>query len=214
MKHHTKDKGDIGLTKVIADLTENGFIISLPISEHQQYDLIADYEGKLIRIQIKYRSLSINNKTISFSCKTSHVGLNGKSILRKYEKNDFDLYAIYSPSTKRCYYVPNVGQKHITIAEKQIQSYTKFYWYEDFLNPLIDEMPKKRSGCDFENFNPPVLSILKYGKLKVENRPKFEELKNEIKELGYVGTGRKYGVSDNAVRKWEKKDEKELNNNL
>jgi hypothetical protein len=29
-------------------------------------------------------------------------------------------------------------------------------------------------------------------------------LLDEIKELGYCGTGRKYGVSDNAIRKWLK----------
>jgi hypothetical protein len=29
-------------------------------------------------------------------------------------------------------------------------------------------------------------------------------LLGEIKELGYVGTGRKYGVSDNAIRRWVK----------
>lgn len=38
---------------------------------------------------------------------------------------------------------------------------------------------------------------------KVE-RPSKEILLNEIKELGYRGTGRKYGVSDNAIRKWVK----------
>lgn len=35
-------------------------------------------------------------------------------------------------------------------------------------------------------------------------RPSFEELKREIKNEGYSATGRKYGVSDNAIRKWEK----------
>lgn len=38
---------------------------------------------------------------------------------------------------------------------------------------------------------------------KVE-RPSKEILLNEIKEFGYRGTGRKYGVSDNAIRKWVK----------
>jgi hypothetical protein len=35
-------------------------------------------------------------------------------------------------------------------------------------------------------------------------RPEFGRLCNEIKELGYSGTGRKYGVSDNSIRKWIK----------
>lgn len=35
-------------------------------------------------------------------------------------------------------------------------------------------------------------------------RPPYKQLLEEIKELGYTGTGRKYGVSDNAIRKWKK----------
>jgi hypothetical protein len=38
---------------------------------------------------------------------------------------------------------------------------------------------------------------------KVE-RPTQEQLLTDINELGYCGTGRKYGVSDNAVGKWHK----------
>lgn len=36
------------------------------------------------------------------------------------------------------------------------------------------------------------------------DRPSYESLLNDIQTLGYCGTGRKYGVSDNAVRKWIK----------
>ena len=38
---------------------------------------------------------------------------------------------------------------------------------------------------------------------KVE-RPNIDVLLNEIKHYGYSATGRKYGVSDNAIRKWIK----------
>ena len=44
----------------------------------------------------------------------------------------------------------------------------------------------------------------KSNKRKVINRPSKEILVSEVKELGYRGAGRKYGVSDNAVRKWIK----------
>jgi hypothetical protein len=33
-------------------------------------------------------------------------------------------------------------------------------------------------------------------------RPPYEQLIAEIAELGYLGVGRRYGVSDNAIRKW------------
>lgn len=38
---------------------------------------------------------------------------------------------------------------------------------------------------------------------KVE-RPPIEQLLKEVDEIGYSATGRKYGVSDNAIRKWIK----------
>jgi hypothetical protein len=36
---------------------------------------------------------------------------------------------------------------------------------------------------------------------KVE-RPPYDQLLREIEETSYLAVGRKYGVSDNAVRKW------------
>lgn len=41
-------------------------------------------------------------------------------------------------------------------------------------------------------------------KRKVKDRPCKETLILEIKEMGYVKVGRKYNVSDNAIRKWVK----------
>lgn len=39
-------------------------------------------------------------------------------------------------------------------------------------------------------------------------RPSYQQLLKDIEELGYSGTGRKYGVSDNSIRKWKKYYEK------
>lgn len=39
-------------------------------------------------------------------------------------------------------------------------------------------------------------------------RPSYIQLLEEIKELGYSATGRKYNVSDNSIRKWKKMYEK------
>lgn len=47
---------------------------------------------------------------------------------------------------------------------------------------------------------------------KIE-RPDFETLKKEINEYGFVKTGKKYGVSDNAIRKWLKFYEKTKESN-
>lgn len=46
------------------------------------------------------------------------------------------------------------------------------------------------------------------GRRKVE-RPPYPHLRQELAALGYAGTGRRYGVSDNAVRKWIHQYERE-----
>jgi len=39
----------------------------------------------------------------------------------------------------------------------------------------------------------------------LKDRPNKEQLYIDVYNLGYLATGRKYGVSDNAIRKWMKK---------
>jgi transposase-like protein len=41
-------------------------------------------------------------------------------------------------------------------------------------------------------------------------RPSYEELLLEIEEASYVAVGRRYGVSDNAIRKWLDQYEREF----
>ena len=43
---------------------------------------------------------------------------------------------------------------------------------------------------------------------KVE-RPSYEQLLAELREMSWAAIGRKYGVSDNAVRKWVRRYEAE-----
>lgn len=41
-------------------------------------------------------------------------------------------------------------------------------------------------------------------------RPPYAQLIREIEETSYLAVGRKYGVSDNAIRKWVRQYEREL----
>jgi transposase-like protein len=42
------------------------------------------------------------------------------------------------------------------------------------------------------------------------DRPPYEQLLEEIRSTSYVAVGRKYGVSDNAVRKWVRFYERQI----
>jgi hypothetical protein len=56
------------------------------------------------------------------------------------------------------------------------------------------EIKRKSNSCNYCH----IISLR-----KVE-RPSLDVLLKDIEEIGYKGTGRKYGVSDNSIRKWIK----------
>ena len=49
----------------------------------------------------------------------------------------------------------------------------------------------------------PINTHSTYWQRKVK-RPSYDKLKHDVEFMGYVGTGKKYGVSDNSIRKWLK----------
>ena len=44
---------------------------------------------------------------------------------------------------------------------------------------------------------------------RLVERPPYRQLLEEVRELGWCGTGRRYGVSDNAIRKWMRQYQRE-----
>jgi hypothetical protein len=105
MRHHTKDKGDIGLGFVIADLISHGIQVALPMSEHLPFDCIAISEtNQLIRLSIKYRATKDNR--ILLTLRSSWSDGHGVHI-RHHDKNSYDATAIYCPNSKECYYIRN-----------------------------------------------------------------------------------------------------------
>lgn len=61
-------------------------------------------------------------------------------------------------------------------------------------------------GKEFETPNPDAkyhsVECSRLGRRKVKNRPGRKQLEDDVKKLGWEGTGRKYGVTYNAVRAW------------
>ena len=118
MRHHTKDKGDKGTGNVIADLLSKGIQVCLPLSEHLPFDLIAVKEdGTLMRVSVKYRTLSKGSVMVVFSSSYSDShGVHTKSV----DKSLIDLLAIYCPETSEVYYViPSHFDRSVTLRIEQ-----------------------------------------------------------------------------------------------
>ena len=104
MRHHTKDKGDIGVGCVIADLLKRGIQVALPISEHLPFDLIAIHQsGRMVKLSVKYRELD-KRGAVSVRAKSFWADRNGVHV-KPHSIGDYDAVAIYCPSTDTCYYL-------------------------------------------------------------------------------------------------------------
>lgn len=98
-----KRKGDLAELKVAFDLADRGCSISFPYGEDCDYDLIADFEGVLHRVQVKYTES--DGEVVSVRCR-SHSLTNGKVRRTKcYTAETVDWIAVYDRTSNRCYYV-------------------------------------------------------------------------------------------------------------
>jgi hypothetical protein len=70
-----KKKGDLAELRVAADLAARGCLISIPFGEDSDYDLLADIDGRIHRVQVKYTES--DGHVIAVSCH-SHSLTNGK----------------------------------------------------------------------------------------------------------------------------------------
>lgn len=100
--HHTKDKGDLGLVKVICDMAEHRVGVYLPMSEHQPTDLVAiDKDGRIARVQVKYRKLSADGG-IELYLRSIYSDSNGCH-QKLVDRTQIDCYALYCPDNGKVY---------------------------------------------------------------------------------------------------------------
>jgi hypothetical protein len=86
---------------------------------------------------------------------------------------------------------------------------------KDIIKKIKNKRIHKKHYCpkcnkEIQNRSKTCDECAKINQRKVD-RPSHEQLLKEIKETNYRAVGIKYGVSDNAIRKWIKYYEKELN---
>jgi Holliday junction resolvase-like predicted endonuclease len=98
-----KKKGDLAELKVAADLVARGCELSIPFGEDSSYDLIADFNGRLHRVQVKYAK---SDGQVVVARTRSHSLTKGKIRATKhYTSKSVDWIAVYDVTTDRCFYV-------------------------------------------------------------------------------------------------------------
>ncbi len=52
-QHHTKNSGNLGVFEVQVDLHEKGYVVSVPLTEHAPFDLVAYKDGKAVSLRVE-----------------------------------------------------------------------------------------------------------------------------------------------------------------
>ena len=91
---NSKDKGNIGEAIILGEFVKRNIQVSIPFGDNARYDLIADFNGKLNKIQVKYCNQKVTeNDSIICPCASSYNHTTNKH-LSSY-KEDVDYMAFY-----------------------------------------------------------------------------------------------------------------------
>jgi len=130
---------------------------------------------------------------------------NSYAALQFHHKDDSKEFGIGSKVRSIEYMKAEVDKCELLCANCHAEHHAGRHW------PLADDLAPARINAPREP-KLPVDPNWRYQprpeSRKVE-RPPLEEILKSVEEIGYSATGRKYSVSDNAVRKWIKMYEKQ-----
>jgi hypothetical protein len=103
---NTKLKGDIAEQAAILRLLECGWGVAKPIGDRLSYDIIADVDGQLVKLQVK--SAWFNAVDQNYCIDVRRTKTNRRRMLRSlYLEKDFDFALIYLPEKRIFYVFPN-----------------------------------------------------------------------------------------------------------
>lgn len=130
-----KTQGVLGEAKVLAKLVELGIPVSIPFGDNYSYDLVAEFSGKLNKIQIK-SSIQETDDAIVFQLRKNRYNTTGM-ISSNYKEDEVDYYILYNVVKDRIYILPfqDAPKTEITIRYKPSVSgqTTKIRLEQDYL---------------------------------------------------------------------------------
>lgn len=100
---NTSQLGNIGEVRVLSEFVKLGIPCYLPYGDGNKCDLIADFNGKLNKIQIKTTEKLNTNGAMEWKV-TRQEGFHGNRI--QYNKEDIDYFAFYCIETDIVCLVP------------------------------------------------------------------------------------------------------------
>lgn len=138
---NTKQKGDITELSCILALKKLGITVSIPYGEDARYDLVADINGKLYKIQCK--TSLYKDGCLRFSCRSIHYNTKERRGVNYIGEIDFFM----TVHNSICYLIPisectNSSQKYLRIDTPKNNQTNGVSFAKDYeLGAVLNKMP-------------------------------------------------------------------------
>lgn len=101
---NSKSIGNIGEAKVLCKFVELGIPVYIPFGDNEKSDLIADFNGKLNRIQVKTSLKAEDGKMIFDLTSSTFHRKNG--VRHIYSSDEIDYFACYNIERDKIFLIP------------------------------------------------------------------------------------------------------------
>ena len=133
---NSKSKGNVGETMILCEFVKMGVQVYIPYGDNARYDLIADFNGKLNKIQVKYCNSITENGSYNCHCISSKNHTTNKRC--DHYNDDVDYIAFYIAPINKCLLVPIdiVGKRtrmYFRVNEPKNKQKHKIYYIEDYI---------------------------------------------------------------------------------
>ena len=108
-----KIKGNIGEAAILYEFVKRKIPVAIPYGDNERYDLIAEFGGKLNKIQIKYCSVESRNDGVECPCASSYNHTSNRNTWETYENDNIDYFCFWIASDNLALIIPmsEIGNK-------------------------------------------------------------------------------------------------------
>ncbi len=225
-----KDIGEMGQNCVIGELSKYCMGVAPLLSDNYPFEMIAIAGKNLFKIQVKTSTTNKNGEHITFDLTTNNWLRGTKKKYNKEDCDIIILYDLVEHKCFLLSPDDFENKGSFTIRYKKAKSNKRkgINWYEDYIisNKRIKEVldfDVPDITVNFSTKKKKYNRVCQYCKINFDStykhvkccsskckglitrkvvRPSKEELKEMIDTTSFLQIGKKYCVSDNAVRKW------------
>lgn len=187
-------QGDLGEVRAIYELVKLGYVISKPMHVHIPYDLIADKDGQLFRVQVKTSGRVVHQTTMTYEVYLETSGGNTKSNVRKaFDATKIDLLFVMT-ADDRCWLIPSHEITSHTTIKVGTPRYAQYQIGGSIAASCLDNE-----------------AIIKCNDVvrvdKRQTTPPFtkDDLSRLLWEKPTTEIAQEFGMSDNGIARWATK---------